>query len=48
MIDTSEKMKPWVDAGVKMVENESATLFTLGSYLGLRTGSILCFTYFND
>ena len=33
-------MKPWVDAGVKMVENESATLFTVGPQLGLRCGSI--------
>ena len=40
MIDTYERMKPWVDAGVKMVENESATLFTVGSQLGLRCGSI--------
>lgn len=40
MIDTYERMKPWVDAGVKMVENESATLFTVGPLLGLRCGSI--------
>lgn len=40
MIDTYERMKPWVDAGVKMVENESATLFTVGPQLGLRCGSI--------
>ena len=40
MVDTYERMKPWVDAGVKMVENESATLFTVGSRLGIRTGSI--------
>lgn len=40
MIDTYERMKPWVDAGVKMVENESATLFTVGPRLGLRCGSI--------
>ena len=40
MVDTYERMKPWVDAGVKMVENESATLFTLGHRLGIRTGSI--------
>lgn len=40
MVDTYERMKPWVDAGVKMVENESATLFTVGPRLGLRTGSI--------
>lgn len=40
MIDTYERMKPWVDAGVKMVENESATLFTVGPMLGLRCGSI--------
>lgn len=40
MIDTFERMKPWIDAGVKMVENESATLFTVGHRLGLRCGSI--------
>ena len=40
MVDTYERMKPWVDAGVKMVENESATLFTVGPALGLRCGSI--------
>ena len=40
MVDTYERMKPWVDAGVKMVENESATLFTVGPMLGLRCGSI--------
>jgi uridine phosphorylase len=40
MISTFERMKPWVDAGVKMVENESALLFVLASRLGLRAGSI--------
>ncbi len=40
MIDTFERMKPWIDAGVKMVENESATLFTIGHRLGIRCGSI--------
>jgi uridine phosphorylase len=40
MIDTYERMKPWVDAGVKMVENESATLFTVAHRLGIRAGSI--------
>ena len=40
MIFTYERMKPWVDAGVKMVENESALLFVLASRLGLRAGSI--------
>lgn len=40
MIDTYERMKPWVDAGVKMVENESATLFVLAQRLGIRSGSI--------
>lgn len=40
MIDTYERMKPWVDAGVKMVENESATLFVLAQRLGIRAGSI--------
>ena len=40
MIDTFERMKPWVDAGVKMIENESATLFTIAHRLGIRAGSI--------
>ncbi len=40
MISTYERMKPWVDAGVKMVENESALLFVLASRLGIRAGSI--------
>ena len=40
MISTYERMKPWVDAGVKMVENESALLFVLCSRLGIRAGSI--------
>lgn len=40
MIDTFERMKPWVDAGVKMVENESATLFVLARRLGICAGSI--------
>ena len=37
-----ERIKPWTDANVLAIENESATLFTLGSLLrGLRTGTIL-------
>ncbi|MEA4911759.1 MAG: hypothetical protein VB092_03970 [Oscillospiraceae bacterium] len=40
MVDTYERMKPWVDAGVKMVENESALLFVLAHRLGIRAGSI--------
>lgn len=44
MISTYERMKPWVDAGVCMVENESATLFVLASRLGIRAGSI-CVSY---
>ena len=40
MISTYERMQPWVDAGVKMVENESALLFVLCSRLGIRAGSI--------
>ena len=40
MISTYERMKPWVDAGVKMVENESGLLFTLAHRLGIRAGSI--------
>lgn len=40
MISTYERMKPWVDAGVKMVENESALLFVLAQRLGIRAGSI--------
>ena len=40
MVDTYERMKPWVDAGVKMIENESATLFTVAHRLGIRAGSI--------
>lgn len=40
MISTYDRMKPWVDAGVKMVENESGLLFTLAHRLGIRAGSI--------
>lgn len=40
MIDTYERMKPWIDSGVKMVENESATLFVMAQRLGIRAGSI--------
>ena len=44
MVDTYERMKPWVDAGVKMIENESATLFTVAHRLGIRACSI-CVCY---
>jgi len=37
-----ERIKIWTDAGVKVVENESATLFVLSSLLGgMRAGTIL-------
>lgn len=37
-----EKVKVWTDAGVKVVENESSTLFVVSSLLGgLRAGTIL-------
>lgn len=37
-----ERIKPWTDAHVLAIENESSTLFTLGALLGgLRTGTIL-------
>ena len=37
-----ERIKPWTDANVLAIENESSTLFTLGSLLrGLRCGTIL-------
>lgn len=37
-----ERIKPWTDAGVLAVENESAALFTVSSLLGgLRAGTIL-------
>lgn len=37
-----QRIKPWTDAGVKVIENESATLFVLSSLLGgLRAGTIL-------
>ena len=35
-----ERMQKWIDIDVKVVENESGTLFTFGQLLGLRTGSI--------
>lgn len=40
MQETSERMKVWVDAGVKMVENESSAMFILAHLLGMRAGSI--------
>jgi uridine phosphorylase len=40
MISTASRMIQWVDAGVKMVENESGLLFVLASRLGIRAGSI--------
>lgn len=37
-----ERIKPWTDANVKVIENESATLFVLSSLLGgMRAGTIL-------
>lgn len=42
MISTYERMKPWVDAGVKMVENESALLFVLCSRLGIGRARYAC------
>ena len=35
-----ERMQKWIDADVKVVENESGTLFTFGHLLGLKTGTI--------
>jgi uridine phosphorylase len=40
MVHTYERMRPWVDAGVKMVENESSAMFVIADLLGLRAGSI--------
>ena len=40
MQETSERMKIWIDAGVKMVENESSAMFIVAHRLGLRAGSI--------
>lgn len=40
MQETSERMKVWVDAGVKMVENESSAMFIIAHRLGIRAGSI--------
>lgn len=40
MQHTAERMKPWVDAGVKMVENESSAMFIIAHRLGIRAGSI--------
>ena len=40
--ELEERIKPWVDAGVLAVENESSALFTVSSLLGgLRAGTIL-------
>lgn len=35
-----ERMKIWQDTNVQLIENESGTLFTLGSLLGIKTCSI--------
>jgi len=35
-----ERMQKWIDMDVKVVENESGTLFTFGHLLGLKTGCI--------
>lgn len=38
----AERIRPWTDAGVKVVENESSALFVLASLLGgIRAGAIL-------
>ena len=35
-----ERMQKWIDMDVKVVENESGTLFTFGHLLGMKTGTI--------
>lgn len=35
-----ERMQKWIDADVKVVENESGTLFTFGHLLGIKCGTI--------
>jgi len=35
-----ERMQPWIDTNVQVVENESGTLFVMGHLLGIRTGTI--------
>lgn len=40
MQETAERMKAWVDAGVKMVENESSAMFIIAHRLGMRAGAI--------
>ncbi len=40
-IDYLERDKPWIDAGVLVVENESSTLFTLATARGCQGGTIL-------
>ncbi len=39
--DYLDRDKPWIDAGVLVVENESSTLFTLATARGCRGGTIL-------
>lgn len=36
-----ERIQKWVDAGVKLLENESSALFIISQLLGMRAGSIL-------
>lgn len=40
MEETYERMKPWVDAGVKLVENESSAMFVIAERLGIKAGTI--------
>jgi uridine phosphorylase len=39
--DYLTRIKPWVDANVVAVENESSALFVISSILGLKAGTIL-------
>ncbi len=36
-----KRIRPWAEAGVKVVENESSTLFIVSELIGLRAGTIL-------
>lgn len=35
-----ERMQPWIDANVKLIENETSILCILGKLFGIRTGTI--------
>jgi len=35
-----ERMQPWIDANVKLIENETSVLCILGKLFGIRTGTI--------